>query len=68
MTSMFSRAVALGGLLALAATQANAAPAVPASRTFTQPDGAVITGTLHGDEWFSWYRTSDGRLFIRNPQ
>ncbi|MGA9519812.1 MAG: M6 family metalloprotease domain-containing protein, partial [Myxococcaceae bacterium] len=68
MKRLFSLAIALGGLLALAATQANAAPAVPASRTFTQPDGTVITGTLHGDEWFSWYRTSDGRLFIRNPQ
>ncbi len=67
MKRMFSRALALGGLLALAATQAIAAPAVPGSRTFTQPDGTVITGTLHGDEWFSWNRTSDGKLFIRNP-
>ncbi|MGA9523529.1 MAG: hypothetical protein WBV82_18855, partial [Myxococcaceae bacterium] len=68
MKRMFSRAIALGGLLALAATQASAEPAVPESRTFTQPDGTVITGTLRGDEWLSWYRTSDGKLFIRNPQ
>ncbi|MGA9521187.1 MAG: M6 family metalloprotease domain-containing protein [Myxococcaceae bacterium] len=54
--------------LALASSQALAVSANPRLQNFTQPDGTRFTGKLQGDEWFHWYRTTDGRVFVRNPE
>lgn len=40
--------------------EAQAVPARPGSFTMKQPDGSVITVTLHGDEHFNYYVTTDG--------
>lgn len=42
-----------------------ASKAIPTPLTFRQPDGSVITVTMHGDEHTSWYTTTDGVFVSR---
>lgn len=39
---------------------AYAVPAKPGLRTITQPDGSTVVAELRGDEYFSFYVTTDG--------
>ncbi len=43
-----------------------AAPAFQGQRTFTQPDGTVITYRLQGDEHLNWNETDDGDILLYN--
>lgn len=47
-------------LFAFSVLCAKAVPARPGSFEMRQPDGSVITVTLHGDEHFHYYLTADG--------
>ena len=42
-----------------------AVPANPAPTTLIQSDGSEITVHLRGDEFFSWYETTDGYTLLR---
>jgi len=42
-----------------------AVPANPAPTTLVQSDGSEITVHLRGDEFFSWYETTDGYTLLR---
>ena len=43
-----------------------AGPADPTPRKITQPDGSQLTVQLIGDEFFSYYQTTDGLVIKRN--
>ena len=40
---------------------AGAGPAIPRPVKMVQPDGSTIVVRIHGDEYFSWYTSEDGR-------
>ncbi len=40
---------------------AGAGPAIPRPVKMVQPDGSTITLRIHGDEYFSWYTSEDGK-------
>lgn len=40
---------------------AGAGPAIPRPVKIVQPDGSTIVVRIHGDEYFSWYTSEDGR-------
>ena len=50
----------------LMATTAFAARAKTEWRTYVQPDGSMLTLTIYGDEHFSCYRDSEGRMYARD--
>lgn len=56
------------GLLLLGSAVAHASPAAPGERTFTQPDGTMITLTAWGDEFLSGYETLDGHTVLRTSE
>jgi M6 family metalloprotease-like protein len=39
--------------------------AYPFPRDVQQPDGSMITLTIHGDEWFNWVTTIDGYRILK---
>ena len=45
-----------------------AAPAYQGKRTFTQPDGTVVTYSNKGDEHFNWTESDDGNIIIYNKK
>jgi len=57
--------ILLLGLTALIA-DCNAVPAYSRPVKITQPDGSVLTLTLHGDEFFSYTSTADGYTVMQN--
>lgn len=61
MRKMFAFAVAL----LAAAASAYAVRALPGSYPYTQPDGSVITLTLHGDEFFHWRTDASGQVVVK---
>lgn len=48
--------------LMIFAIAAHAVPAMPGSFKRIQPDGSVITLTVHGDEFFAWYTDASGSV------
>lgn len=56
-------------LLAIACmTVTYAVPAYPGLLKFVQPDGTVIDGYLHGDEWMHFATTTDGYTIVQDSQ
>lgn len=65
-------------ILACAALQLLAVPADPRPKKAVMEDGREVMITIHGDEFFNWTETSDGRLverqvnghykYVSNPQ
>ncbi len=53
-------------LLAGCALGALAVPAKPGILSYPQPDGTMLSVTLHGDEHGSWYETEDGYVLLPN--
>ena len=49
-------------ILLLTALSLSAVPARPGRRSFTQPDGSVVTLSIHGDEWGHWLVDDRGRM------
>ena len=47
-------------------TTLSAAPAAPHLMTFEQPDGSKFNGFLKGDEYFSWIKTGNKEVVIKN--
>lgn len=47
---------------------AYAIPAMEVQREYSQPDQTVFTGTLKGDEYFSWVDLGAGLIAIYNTQ
>lgn len=47
---------------------AHAIPAIPTPVTMTMPDGTSITVTIHGDENFHYYTSTDGHLLVADAQ
>ncbi len=45
-----------------------AAPAYQGKRTFTQPNGEVITYHLQGDQYLHWMEKDDGEIMVYNQQ
>jgi len=45
-----------------------AAPAFQGKRTFTQPDGTVITYQNRGDEHLHWSESEDGEIILYNKE
>ncbi len=43
-----------------------AAPAYSGKRTFTQPDGTVITYRMRGDEYLHWLENEEGEVLLNN--
>ncbi|MBR6886101.1 MAG: M6 family metalloprotease domain-containing protein [Bacteroidales bacterium] len=56
------RILTIFAALILTASWAHAVPANPKPFKYTQPDGSVITLTLHGDEYYHWTTDSNGRI------
>ena len=44
------------------------APAFNGQRTFTQPDGSVVTYRLQGDEHLHWMESDDGQIILYNEK
>ena len=54
-------------LLLLAVQLAWAGPATPSPVRMRQPDGSYITLRIHGDEFYNWYSSEDGKtLYTRD--
>ena len=51
-------------VFAILTTTATAVPACPDPISFTQPNGAEIQLTLHGDEFLNWSEDASGNLII----
>ncbi|MGK5094255.1 M6 family metalloprotease domain-containing protein, partial [Deltaproteobacteria bacterium TL4] len=45
-----------------------AVPPAPGFHNFIQPNGTSFQATLHGDEWFAWIQTVEGRIVVKNPK
>ena len=56
----------ISALLCILSLGADAARAKIEWHTYVQPDGAVLTLTLSGDEHFSCYRDIEGRMYSRD--
>ncbi len=41
-----------------------AAPAFQGQRTFTQPDGSIITYRMQGDEYLHWLESENGEILL----
>ena len=41
-----------------------AAPAFQGQRTFTQPDGSVVTYRMQGDEYLHWLESENGDIIL----
>lgn len=55
-------------LLLAAGNKAHAAPICPVPREVTQPDGAKITVTTYGDEFFSWSEDENGDIIAYDEE
>lgn len=48
------------------AFHASGVPAMPGKMQFIQSDGSVIEAYMYGDEYFHFYETADGAIFLRD--
>lgn len=55
----------IAALLLAGLTAAWADPANPDPIKMKQPDGSTITLCLHGDEYYSWYTSEDGKTLYK---
>ncbi len=45
-----------------------AAPAYSGKRTFTQPDGTIVTYRMQGDEYLHWLESEEGDIILYSEQ
>lgn len=45
-----------------------AAPAYSGKRTFTQPDGTVVTYRMQGDEHLHWLESKEGDILLKSEK
>ena len=55
--------ITLSSLTLMAVSVANAVPAKPGYRTYTQPDGKTLVLEQKGDEFGSWFRDKSGNRY-----